>query len=77
MHYIRPEQVARKIEVRTWEFSMRPAVPLYWRCTPTECSPFLRSAVSFTTKMAPRITEGVDDVIAQVIAHRVGVPLRP
>src|SRR4029077_13179294 len=27
----------------TWEFSMRPAVPLYWRCTPTECRPFFTS----------------------------------
>src|ERR1700741_5399117 len=37
----------------TWEFSTRPAVPLYWRCTPTLCTPFLTSPVSSTTKIAP------------------------
>jgi hypothetical protein len=25
---------------------MRPAVPVYWRCTPTECIPFFTSPVS-------------------------------
>ena len=32
---------------------MRPAVPEYWRCTPTVAVPFLTSPVSSTTKIAP------------------------
>src|SRR5215217_7240870 len=31
-----------------WQFSMRPAVPLYWRCTPTDLVPFFRNPVSST-----------------------------
>jgi hypothetical protein len=37
----------------TWAFSIRPAVPVYWRCTPTECTPFFTSPVSSTTSTAP------------------------
>jgi integrase len=33
--------------------SMRPAVPVYWRCTPGVAVPFLRSPVSSTTSTAP------------------------
>ena len=31
---------------RPWEFSIRPAVPLYWRCTPTDAVPFFKNPVS-------------------------------
>ena len=35
-----------------WQFSTRPAVPLYWRATPAECWPFLRKPVSSMTSTA-------------------------
>jgi hypothetical protein len=38
---------------------MRPAVPLYWRCTPTECTPFFTSPVS---SIYADILSGVDDL---------------
>src|SRR6185436_3917711 len=33
----------------TWQFVILPAVPVYCRCTPTECLPCLRKPVSSTT----------------------------
>src|SRR5215210_7338737 len=36
----------------TWQFSTRPAVPLYCRCTPADLSPFLRNPVSSSTRTA-------------------------
>ena len=36
----------------TWQFSTRPAVPEYWRCTPALALPFLTSPVSSTTNTA-------------------------
>lgn len=31
-----------------WQFSTRPAVPEYWRCTPADLLPVLRKPVSST-----------------------------
>ena len=36
-----------------WQLSTLPAVPEYWRCTPTEVVPFFRNPVSSTTSTAP------------------------
>src|SRR5215203_2219060 len=47
-----PASVAYTRYTATWAFSMRPAVPVYWRCTPTVPVPFLRSPVSSTTSTA-------------------------
>jgi hypothetical protein len=49
---------------------------VYWRCTPTECTPFFTSPVSKDQDRAG-VAEGVDDVVTQIIAHRLGVPFRP
>ena len=56
---------------------MRPAVPLYWRCTPTECSALLDVPGFVKDQDRVGVAEGVDDVVAQVVAHRFGVPFRP
>src|SRR3954447_23254351 len=37
-----------------WQFSMRPAVPLYWRATPADFVPFFRKPVSSTISTASR-----------------------
>jgi hypothetical protein len=35
-----------------WQFSMRPAVPEYWRCTPQDFVPFFTKPVSSSTNTA-------------------------
>src|SRR5438874_1963022 len=45
----RPLSVAYPRNTPTWQFSTRPAVPLYWRATPQDLVPFLRNPVSSTT----------------------------
>jgi hypothetical protein len=47
-----PARLAYTRQTATWAFSTRPAVPVYWRCTPTVAIPFLRSPVSSTNKTA-------------------------
>ena len=56
---------------------MRPAVPVYWRCTPTECDALLHVAGLVDHQDRAGVAEGVDDVVTQIIADRVGVPFRP
>jgi hypothetical protein len=47
-----PAGLAYTSKTATWAFSTRPAVPVYWRWTPTVWAPFLRSPVSSTTSTA-------------------------
>ena len=56
---------------------MRPAVPLYWRCTPTVCGALLHVAGLVDHQDRARVAERVDDVVAQIVADRVGVPAGP
>ena len=72
----RPWLLAYPRNTPIWQFSMRPAVPLYWRCTPTDLVPFFRKPVSSTIKHAGRIAQVLGHVRPQVIAHRVDVPVR-
>jgi hypothetical protein len=52
--------IARKTPI--WQFSMRPRVPLYWRCTPQDYPPFLTE---------PGLIEHQHGIgIAQVLADR-------
>ena len=51
----------------TWEFSIRPAVPVYWRCTPTVWAALLQVAGLVHHQHRVRIAEVVDDVAAQVV----------
>jgi len=37
----------------TWQFSTRPAVPVYCLATPADIRPFLRNPVSSTARTAP------------------------
>ena len=51
---------------------MRPAVPLYWRCTPTQCTPFFTSPVSSTyaepvTMPAPELCRGLCSVMRTLL----------
>jgi hypothetical protein len=45
----RPLLVAYAQNTPSWQFSTRPAVPEYCRCTPADLVPFLRNPVSSTT----------------------------
>ena len=45
---------ARVSETRAWQFAVLPSTPQYCRATPTECSPFLGSAVSSMISTALR-----------------------
>jgi hypothetical protein len=49
-------------------------VPVYWRCTPTECTPFFTSPVSSRTSTA---FGSPNESVTQIVADCVGVPLRP
>jgi hypothetical protein len=72
-----PLLLASTRKTATWAFSMRPAVPAYWRCTPTVAVPFFRSPVSSMTSTAAGSAEVLDEVVADVVADPVGVPHRP
>ena len=50
---------------------------MYWRCTPTVCDALLHVPGLVDHQHRTRVAEGVDDVIAQIIADRIGVPFRP
>ena len=56
---------------------MRPAVPEYWRCTPDAVGALLHVAGLVDHQDRSRVAERVDDVVAQVVAHRIGVPAGP
>jgi hypothetical protein len=58
----------------SWQLSTLPAVPEYWRCTPTEVVPFLRNPVSSTTSTPARVAQVLDHIAAQVVADQVRVP---
>jgi hypothetical protein len=47
-----PFLVAQVRKTPIWQFSILPAVPLYWRFTPQERLPFLIKPVSSTTSAA-------------------------
>ena len=44
-----PSGLASPRNTPIWPFSTLPAVPIYWRATPAECSPFVRKPVSSRT----------------------------
>lgn len=48
MHAL-PRSPAKCKLTATWQLSLRPIVPEYWRCTPTEWLPFFGNPVSSTT----------------------------
>ena len=50
---------------------------MYWRCTPTESHALLHVPGFINHQNRARVTEGVDDVVTQIIANPVGVPFRP
>ncbi|MEU8348154.1 hypothetical protein [Streptomyces sp. NPDC048845] len=58
-----------------WQFSVRPAVPEYWRWTPAEVVPFLTTPVSSTIRM-PSASPSLSAMYAQVVADVIGLPLR-
>ena len=43
-----PEAYARKTP--TWQFTVSPAVPVYWRATPQDFFPFFKKPVSSTMR---------------------------
>jgi hypothetical protein len=49
----RPLGLAYAKNTPSWQLSTLPAVPEYWRCTPTEVVPFFKNPVSSTTSTAP------------------------
>jgi hypothetical protein len=49
---------------------MRPAVPVYWRCTPGVTVPFLRSPVSSTTQHRAWVAQVLDDIAAHVLTRQ-------
>jgi hypothetical protein len=53
-----------------WQFAMRPAVPRYWRFTPTDLVPCLRTPVSSLT----RVASGFHDRRLEVVTHGIGIP---
>ena len=58
----------------TWEFSTRPAVPLYWRCTPTLCTPIFPIAGFVDHQDRDSVAEGLYDVATQIVKDIIGVP---
>ena len=58
----------------TWQFSIRPAVPLYCRCTPTDLSPFLRNPVLVYHQNSVGIAQMLHHVVPEVITNQVRVP---
>ena len=52
-------------------------MPVYWRCTPTVVDALLDIAGLIDDQYRTRIAECVDHIVAQIIADRIGVPLRP
>ena len=59
----------------TWQFSVVPAVPLYWRATPQDFRPLLQKAGLVHDEHASGlISEMLDDVVPEVVADAVGVP---
>ncbi len=65
-------QVDRDLGVST-----RPAVPVYWRCTPTVRVPFFRSPVSSDDQGRLGVAKAVDHVVADIVADLVLLPYRP
>jgi hypothetical protein len=60
----------------TWQFSCLPTVPVSWRWTPAERSPFLHNARLVQHQHRIGIPQVLHDVVAQVIPDPVGVPPR-
>jgi hypothetical protein len=56
---------------------MRPAVPVYWRCTPTVLVPFFEIAGLIDDQHRPVLPQVLHHIVAQVIAHLVLIPHRP
>ena len=50
-----PRRLANTRYTATWRSRSGPAVPVYWRCTPTVALPFFRSPVSSATSTAPPV----------------------
>src|ERR1700760_4740280 len=40
-----PRRLAQDRNTATWQFSTRPAVPEYWRCTPALAVPYVEPAI--------------------------------
>src|SRR5579875_159327 len=79
-----PRRLAQDRNTATWQFSTRPAVPEYWRCTPALAVPFLTSPVSsldvaslINYEHGIRAAQVLDDIPAQVIADRISIPPGP
>ena len=49
--HVRPSAISA-LDTATWQLPILPSAPQYWRCTPTECTPFFKSPVSSTTSTA-------------------------
>jgi hypothetical protein len=54
---------------------MRPAVPLYWRCTPAECSPFYETGLVHN-EYRVTLAQLFNDVFPQHVARSISIPLR-
>src|SRR3954462_15042951 len=70
----RPVGVAYARNTPIWQLSILPVVPVYCRPTPADRVPFLMNPVSSTISTPPG--PSLDHVAAQLIADRVGVPVR-
>src|SRR5512132_4246671 len=63
-------------EYLSWAFSTRPAVPVYWRWTPTVVVPFFRSPGLVDDQHRLEVAQVFGDIVADVITDRVVVPHR-
>jgi len=70
-----PLLVAYTRYTATWAFSIRPAVPVYWRCTPTVvCLLEIASLIDDQHRLV--LAQVLDEVGAHVIADCVLIPHR-
>jgi hypothetical protein len=72
----RPLPLAWPRNVVTWLFSIRPAVPVYCRCTATVAGARLQVTGVVDDQHTVRFAELLHDVRAQLVTHRIGVPHR-
>jgi hypothetical protein len=63
--------------VPIWQFSVRPAVPEYCRCTPGRPHALLDEPGLIHDQHRVTIAELLHHIIAQVVAQHVGVPACP
>jgi hypothetical protein len=49
---------------------MRPAVPVYWRCTPVVAVPFLEVSRLVHDRHRARVAQVLDDIAAHVLTRQ-------